>query len=100
MATKKTKTTKPAAVHGQPAVKEAAGELAGTDTTVAKAAELEVRVYLDWTCVRCAADEARGRHVGPQRPDDEFFQRLAVAGDSQVNGPTHATFKFWPNTSP
>ena len=39
MATKK--TTQPAAVHGQPAVTEAAGELAGTDTTVAKAAELE-----------------------------------------------------------
>src|SRR6202142_4091484 len=40
MATKK--TTQPAAVHGQPAVTEAAGELAGTtDTTVDKTAELE-----------------------------------------------------------
>jgi HB1, ASXL, restriction endonuclease HTH domain len=39
MATKK--TTKPAEIHGQPAVTEAAPERAGTDTTVAKAAELE-----------------------------------------------------------
>ena len=39
MATKK--TTQPAAVHGQPAITEAALEPPGTDTTVAKAAEVE-----------------------------------------------------------
>ena len=39
MATKK--TTQPAAVHGQPAITKAAPEPSGTDSTVAKAAELE-----------------------------------------------------------